>query len=367
MSQFPQPPHHWNFQGGSTKGVQHAYLNGRLKAINTSSSHDALLEATKTALRALPRFHKAKDAQLEFAIAQMTRRLQSADLTINIDARSWFRTENIYDSYAQMYQKAMRASRDGQMILTDQKNNPARVRAGIDDNVTFPKDWGMKTTWLGQEGFRYANNPPPLPQQRGLSPAHTRNRLMQKMSPGQLRGVELQQGDQVVQGFVTDNQQFDPKTKQVFAALNYGRRPHGSSTYYGWSHMVLHDRFKFNALYYAGDTFNALLPKYKLTPEHQITYPLLGLIYDKGRDPMRAGLLKSCLDNATLPSTSDKELLLEGHLFESFKFPGNIKTLYISQMDLPANDPDRGELIRTIYGNARTFAQRHGAQIVFMD
>jgi hypothetical protein len=352
----------------STKFVQHAYVNCRLRDINTSGNHAALLEATKTALRALPRFQKANKVQLECAIAHMTRRLQLADLTINFKATSWFSTENTYDSYTQMYQRAMRSSRFGQMVLTDQPQNPARVRSGVDDKVTFPEAWGMKTAFLGpEEGFRYAIAPPQLPRGQRLSPGFTRNQLMGKMAIGPLQGAVVQRGDEVVEGYLTQNQQFDPKTKQIFAALNYGRRPHGATTRYGYSHLVLHDKFKIDALYYAGDTFNSLLPGWKNTAEHQLSYSLLGFIYEKAKNDMRVDLVRSCLDDATLLSTGKEELLLEGHLFESLEFRGNLKTVYISARDLPANDPNRAALYRTIQANARTFAQKHGAQIVFMD
>jgi hypothetical protein len=129
---------------------------------------------------------------------------------------------------------------------------------------------------------------------------------------------------------------------------------------------VLREKFKIDALYYAGDTFFAAAG-WKNTAEHQISYPLLGLIYEKARNDMRVDLVRSCLDDATLLSTGEESLLLEGHLFEELTLTGNIKTVYISGRDIPANDLDRAGLFQTIQTNARKFAQKHGAQIMFMD
>jgi hypothetical protein len=350
MSQLLRYPPWELGQAGSAKSVQRAYVNCRLHALNNSTHHQALLNATLQALRALPRFQNAKEAQLLAAIAHMTRRLQSADLTINFKATDWFTNENTWVSYQQMYENGIQA--DGGMLLKDKPQNPARTRSGADDVATFPKTWGMKARNIGPEGFQYAREELPLPG-RGLSPNAAKNRVIAKMSPGPL--VRRDSRD----GYIASNDQFDPRTKQVFAALNYGRRVHGSTTRYGFSHFVLDDKFKADALYYAGDTFYAEM--YRNSAEHQLSYALLGLIYDKANNHLRQDLVRSCLDNASLLSTGDEAKLLEAHLFGSVKFHGNIKTVYISGRD--CNTPD---LFQTVQTNARKFAQKHGAKIVFV-
>lgn len=45
------------------------------------------------------------------------------------------------------------------------------------------------------------------------------------------------------------NPYFNPWSKQIFAALNYGRRPHGATVTYGRSYLVLNLKFKTNAIY----------------------------------------------------------------------------------------------------------------------
>lgn len=66
--------------------------------------------------------------------------LRAADLTINIEAASWLKQQNVYQSYAQMYQRAVGSG--GEMILKDYKFQKADDRARVDDQVTLPEQWG---------------------------------------------------------------------------------------------------------------------------------------------------------------------------------------------------------------------------------
>src|SRR5262249_39235802 len=60
-----------------------------------------------------------------------------ADLTINFKAESWFATENKYESYTQMYERAMVPGQ--KFFLKDTSVNHAHERAYADDVVTFPQ------------------------------------------------------------------------------------------------------------------------------------------------------------------------------------------------------------------------------------
>ncbi len=329
--------------------VQHHYVRSELVDINNRKK-SGLIQQTLTALSQTPQGRKCTQAQLMEGFEHMTKRLQTADLTINFKATSWFMTPNNYDSYTQMYERAVRTvnvpgqSPYKQMRLKNDPLNPAKVRADTDDRVTFRKD-------VMAPGGAFA------PAYGGMG---------RVMSPGALSTptVDAQPGE-----FEASNPFFNPKSKQVFAALNYGRRPHGSATTYGRSIMVLNRRFKTNAIYFAGDTFgiNAGL---KVSADDQISYDLLGAIYGKASDMMKRDLYKSCILDGTLadaPTSTDVLLLLEAHLFEPLTFAGNLEAIFISGKDQLAGQPVTGNDWQTIQTNARAFATKHGAKVIFID
>ncbi|HXR91596.1 MAG TPA: hypothetical protein VN750_15090 [Steroidobacteraceae bacterium] len=63
------------------------------------------LDALKTAE---PSLRKASRQTLQDAFVHMTARLQSAQLTINLEAPRWFMQPNNFDSYTQMYERGVR-------------------------------------------------------------------------------------------------------------------------------------------------------------------------------------------------------------------------------------------------------------------
>jgi len=77
------------------------------------------------------------------AFQHMTDRLQKANLTINFQAEAWFSTPNNYESYTQMYERAIKTFGEGptgkvaHMVLKGDKLNPATTRANADDRATF--------------------------------------------------------------------------------------------------------------------------------------------------------------------------------------------------------------------------------------
>lgn len=353
--------------GSKANAVQHAFVNARISDINRTAI-SKLFVPTLDALKAAdPSLRKASRQQLQDAFMHMTARLQSAQLTINLEAPRWFMQPNTYDTYTQMYERAVSG---GQMQLADSPMNPASFRVAADDAATFPKsavDAKFQPAGMGGSWQKYdiKAQPSPAPA-RGLAP---RGRgfgdAVQRMAPGALNKT-------AAGTYTASNMQFDPRTKQIFAALNYGRRPHGSTTRYGHSFLVLSDKFKRDALYFSGDTFGNIAGNANVSADDQISYDVLGAAFLKAVPAMRADLLSSCLKDAQLRDTDQEALLLEAHLFESLRFGGGATMLCISgKDDVPQAGGGKAKMSgadwTTIQTNARAFATKHGLRLIFID
>lgn len=180
------------------------------------------------------------------------------------------------------------------------------------------------------------------------------------MSPGGLKeNLKVRTGE-----YLAKNPFFNPKSKQVFAALNYGYRPHGSTTQYGWSYLVLNPKFKTNALYFAGDTFLCGQLGTKISGNHQVSYRFLGGIFGKAHMNMRNPLFNSCILGQKLRDTNDGYELLEAHLFEPLTFAGNLQAIFISAKE--GGRAMTASVLQTVQSNARAFANRHGAKLYFI-
>jgi hypothetical protein len=323
--------------------VQHHYVNARTHDINTQFADKyktaTMVEFEKDLASRLKGVSKSKkSAYCADAYDHLTRVLQSRDLTINLKAASWFSKENPYESYAQMYE---RATAGGRMILDDSDAlNPAEIRVAADDRVTFP------TQWAGAQS----------PGQRGLapgtqSPQAIMSRMMagKKLVPigGNTKGLlnPVPKTGGTTLGYESPNIRFNPKTKQVFAALNYGRRPHGSSTQYGMSYLILNKKFKVDALYYPEDTF------YLPGTDFQVSYQTLGAIYLKAKPGMRQAIVGSCFDGIRLPDTADGQLLMEAHIFQEVRFADGV-----SELKLEPCNPG-------IMRHAKIFCDKWGIQL----
>ena len=275
------------------------------------------------------------------AYRKINRNLQSTDLTINFRPEAWFTTENNYASYTQTYERAS-ASAGGQKILMSDLLNPAARRAGTDDNVTFPKEWNSAVN----------------PTHRGLLPGRQPvQRIQRQMEFGQQKSIVSEDlwSDKFATpiGVESMNPYFNPKTKQVFAALNYGRRPNGSTVKYGKAFLILHPRFKLNALYFPIDTFylNNLNPE--LGANAQVSYGCLGAILGMENLVINKAIIESCFNDHMLPNGDGANDLLEGHIFEELTFTNNLTAVC-----LPVNYKD------TPLGvNAKKFAVKHGAKL----
>ena len=322
------------------QSVQKAYTNSRTHVINTVMG---------AGMRAQTELELGGGDPAAAYYDRLTRELQTRDLTINLNARAWFLQPNHYESYAQMYERAI-DKKTGEMILTDTAVNKATDRAYIDDNVTFPQDWRKPS----QPSVPVPNPRIPikfLPKGPtrvggggGLDPRFkpSTDRIMGRMMTGDLVESKNAQGQSQ---YKSSNKLFNPKTKQVFAALNYGRRPHGSSTYYGMSHFVLNPDLKVNAIYFPRDTF------YGVGSHHQVSYQTLGAIYLHADDNMRQAIWDACMNNYQFPDTDEGEYLLEAHIFESMRFTS------MSELHLYIRDLDPRETI-TILQNANNFCQK---------
>jgi hypothetical protein len=320
----------------STQVVRKAYTNARAHDININQGSQLRAETEKL-LSDGGRY--PGDSMYD----DLTRFLRSKDLTINFNAHVWFSTPNNYQSYIQMYEKAINKE-TGEMLLSDADPlNPALDRVMADTHATFPAQWH------GPERSS--------PYNRGLNPRFVgkEQRIMGRMHTGEMVGAgSNQQGHSQYKG---SNKLFNPKTKQVFAALNYGSRPHGSSTTYGMSYFQLKQDFKVNAIYFAGDTF------LMQGASAQVSYQMLGAIYSKATPTLRNQIWNTWLYNmrlGDLNAADPMDLLLEAHIFDEVRF-SDIFTMVLCPRYGDGTEYDGDTQIR-VKANAQDFCARWGIQ-----
>ncbi len=329
----------------SANMVQQQYLDVRLAELGASCTADkvAALQVLEQYLldRLDPNKKHKKIAAKELLriYGQIERNLQSSELTINFHAHIWFANENPYDTYTQMYERAMQGD---QMVLSSTGMNDATARAEVDNQITFPDHWqGVQTTAV-----------------RGLQPGRQGvDRIMKQMDTGALVPKPVTQAEKA---YNASNRHFNPHTKQIFLGLNYGRRPHGSAMNFGRSFLVFKSGLKPRCVYYACDTF---LQREQGTHAGgiQVAYDNLAAILGKnspGAMLLRDAIFKSCYEGKLLPDPEDtgycKFVLLEAHHFGELNFRDHAEKLVISPRGAdPAMWP-------TIVENARKFAKKHG-------
>jgi len=269
---------------------------------------------------------------------KISEQLQTADLTINFEANRWFASENKYETYAQQYERSARAADGSAQFAGDTKLNPAKIRADADDKITF-KGIGSAAPAVPQRGL--------MPGRQGLD----RTRGQMEFRAG-VQSSAPNPNDATNAHTIVDstNRHFNPKTKQVFAALNYGRRLHGSNYGYGGSHLVLSPKFKVNALYYGGDTF------YHADASEQLAFHVIGAVTAFAKPVLLDAIIASCYLGSRLEDTNKAEMLLEAHLFTEVRFTGCIEQIVL--------DAPHGSVF---HDNARKFATKHGARLVLTD
>jgi hypothetical protein len=345
-----QPKGLWNSAQPSAKVVQHHYVSARCHEINRQEQ--LLRQKTIDALKddhtirgraaALP---KSKRRQyVEDIYDKLTSALQSCPLTINFKANDWFDHENDESSYKQMYERAVKSG-SGRMELSNTNGGNALERAAADDRVTFPDHWnrpGAHLTRHRRGGVLLGNQPTQNIMSRMMTGLQTVGRRSDKNYDGYMS--ETATGSN---SYLSKNAKFNPATKQIFGALNYGGRPHGSSTYYGGDYFVLSPKLKVDAIYFAGDTFGTE------SAYEQVTYQTLAAIYlrcdERGKHILKSELISTCLDGMHLRDTTLPECLIEAHLFTELRFAGNFIEMHVR----PTPYAD----------NVRKFAKKWGIKI----
>jgi hypothetical protein len=201
-------------------------------------------------------------------------------------------------------------------------------------------------------------------------------RVLDKMAVQHTAGIQNPNDpDAKPTDFVVMNAQFDPKTKQVFAGVNYGRRPHGSTTRYGWSYFTLAEHFKRSAMYYAGDTFFNLTGKVRSGADDQLSYQWMGLLLARSSSPVLMGLtddlIRSAVQGQRLPDTNARnaeQLIIEAHLFQAVPFKSSFVEMCVSAKDVAdRSDSAQTREFETVRINARKFAEKHGCRLTFIE
>jgi hypothetical protein len=325
--------------------VQEQYVELRLQELEANckpGQKAALLVLEELLVKKSPPNEKPKIPfkQLLWVYNEIERNLQSADLTINFKCETWFMDENPYDTYTQMYERAIEGNR---MVLRSTEMNDADLRANVDNQITFPASWQNVQT----------------PGHRGMRPGpQGADRIRKQMDTGQL----ISTGNPQDQAFHAGNRYFNAHTKQVFLGLNYGRRPHGSAPNFGFCFFVLKEKLKPKCLFYAQDTF-LQLNKGTDANALQVGFDNLGaLLVANGNPHLREAIFESCCGGRMLDDeikTLCKFYLLEAHHFGELIFREHVKYMVLSPKGVNL------DLWPRIVANAKTFASKHKIAIYF--
>jgi hypothetical protein len=192
-----------------------------------------------------------------------------------------------------------------------------------------------------------------------------RRRLVKAMSAtkgaavSDLKKADLA-GDQ--EGFEINNRRFNPNAKQVFAALNYGRRLHGSSVNYGYSHIVLKPALKRNAIYFPADTFSVSMAKNAV--DQQCTYETLGAILAYCDFSMARGIWDAGYANQRCEDTKEPFLLLEAHIFDEVRINRDVEELVLARRTKKGEiDDQTWERVKV---NAREWSKRNNVRLMLL-
>lgn len=339
-----------NVQLVQARMVQHHYVRAQIRNIN--GKEQQLVAATIAALKKNdPKLKDASDARLLERFNKMTAKLQEANLAINFSAEGFFKTPNNSDSYSQMYERASVVN--SQLHLAKNANNTAQKRLEADDVATFSAAH-KSASWGGVQ--RVMN-----PLHAGYAKAPGANGATNYTH--QTKGAADLMNDGVAE---IENPYFNPKTKEVFAALHYGKQAHGPAPEYGASYFVLNKKYKTNALYFAGDTFLHEFG-YRVKASDQVSYQMLGALYavaDTKFRRLRKALEDVCFYNQVLSDNPAEcaYYLIEAHLFEPLYFSGGIDHIYLSRRTKGKGDLDKATW-EDVQKNAKDFAKRHGAKL----
>ena len=331
----------------TSRSIQQEYVEKRLRALHKNDP--AKTDRVRKKIEAAMTQHARKGEWHDFYL-KLHGSLQTAELTINFDAGKWFTQDNLYPTYSQMYERAV--GTDGKMRLTDNDPlNPARVRAVTDDFITVPDEW--RKAMPGTQRRR-------LHDAMSVSGASL-SKVVAKRSNAQDPAMSPALKVNADSTYSTSNKSFKPKSRQIFAALNYGRRLHGATTEYGFSHLVLNPVLKEKAIYYPEDTFYIGMKG----TSTQTTFNTIGAVVEHASTTMMRVLWSSCVDNIVLPDTDQAAELMEAHLFQELKVAEDVQAMVLSRMRKRSEPPFDDQQWRNIVDNARIWCRRNHVRLIF--
>lgn len=309
----------------STELVQKAYVNARVHALDKLADKlrtETIAELTKVlALKKGVKVtwnKKEVDGYWSERYDLLSINLKAADLTINFDPKGWFDTENKFTTYAQVYERSFK---DGELKMYEKepKKNPVVARVAADDRVTTP------TEWIDMDPAVARGLAPGAAKERSIYPYMVAGQRVTAIGDS-MQGLMVESTDaSQTKYYQSPQKHFDPMTKQVFAALNYGMRRSGGCTFYGKSHFVLSDKFKEDAIYFAGDTF------YIGGTTEQVSYNTIGGLYLKAKQDLRDAMISSCFMGIPHEDTSEAKYLVEAHLFQPLEFASGVTEMHLEK------------------------------------
>ena len=333
----------------SSRSIQKEYVEKRQRELYANDP--AKTEAVKKKVEAAMARNGVKGDWMD-AYLKIHRALQASHLTINFEAGNWFFTDNKYGTYAQMYERSTGA--DKVMVLRDgDAKNPAVPRAMADDLVTIPEEWAHASPFSQRKRLHKAMN---------VSGASLSDVVASKQgvtAAAAPLAVKLK-GDKQ-SGYRTTNKDFKPKARQVFSGLNYGVRPHGSCTYYGFSYLVLNPALKANAMYYPSDTF------YIATrgTSTQAAFNTIGALLQHASLALMQQLWSSCYNMHTLADTDSGDDLIEAHIFKKLKISEDVQTVVLSRQRTSSQPAWSNAEWNHIVNHATTWCQRNSVRLTF--
>ena len=327
------------------KSIQKEYVEKRKRWIEKHDEERAA--AVQAKVEAMQRRFGDKDDWYDTFLKIHTA-LQWSPLTINFDASSWFLKENNYGTYTQMYD---RATRDGEMRLKKVGSNMPAGRAVVDDLVTIPDDWASAHRFSQRHRLRNALH---ATGASAAAQSHKGGSIPSESMRPTLKGSEED-------GYHSTNKLFMPKAKQVFAAVNYGRREHGACTSYGFSHLVLRPGLMNNAIYYPGDTFETRA----LGTRHQATLNTIGTLLRYSTTTLQDELWAACRNGVRRGDTSESALLIEAHIFKTLKISEDVDKVVLSRMPMKDEPALPEAQWRQIIDNAIKWSNRNGVRLTF--
>jgi hypothetical protein len=271
--------------------------------------------------------------------------LRASPLTINMDSRAWFSSRNTRGTYNQMYENNVQADRS--VLLKKNLENDPIARSYADDKVTLPEDWATAKKGSQRRRLYDALN------FTGITDAT----LVDAGKSTLIQGKD-QDGANTAQ---TTNPKFKAKAKQVFAALNFAHRPHGSTVKYGFSHLVLQEKLKEKALYFGGDTFYVAGTRNPMAA--QATFQTIGAILGSPNQDLVKELFECCCLRKRLDDTSNDYLIVEAHIFKKVKMTAeHVRELVLSRQHLQKDTagPISEQEWETIKANATEWCSRNG-------